>query len=197
MSLIPGVQLVRRADGSVAQLHALGMLKDGSRWLAYGEIKTGGSRFGGICCYATEDFVHWRDLGCALPVGASGGMTSPERIVERPRVLRCPANGLYVMYLHVDGEGDYRYAHVGTAVSERPEGPFQPLSTMRFGMNASRAGIWFPRTEIREPTSTGFQGTTCLWWRTWSVGVARTAASAMNPPSSCTGATGTTGLVRS
>lgn len=138
MSLIPGVQLVRRADGSVAQLHALGMLKDGSRWLAYGEIKTGGSRFGGICCYATEDFVHWHDLGCALPVGAPGGMTSPERIVERPRVLRCPANGLYVMYLHVDGEGDYRYAHVGTAVSERPEGPFRPLSTMRFGMNASR-----------------------------------------------------------
>lgn len=191
----------------MAQLHALGMLKDGGRWLAYGEIKTGGSRFGGICCYDTEDFVHWRDLGCVLPVGSPGGMTSPERIVERPRVLRCPATGLYVMYLHVDGEGDYRYAHVGTAISERPEGPFRPLSTMRFGMNASRDtfafqdrdGSGYLVSEDRDQGThiSGSQGTTCLWWRIWSVCVARTVASAMSPPSSCTGAAGTTGSARS
>lgn len=138
MAMIPGVQEVRGSDNSMAQLHAIGLLQDGKRWLAYGEVKRRGAAFQGVAVYATTDLVHWDDLGIALPLGSEGSMTGPDRIVERPRVLRCPSTGQYVMYLHVDGLGDYSYAHIGTAVSSDPRGPFIPLQTMRFGTNSSR-----------------------------------------------------------
>lgn len=138
MTMIPAVQTVQGNDGEAAQLHAIGLLQAGGRWLAYGEVKREGASFQGVAVYATTDFVHWEDLGLALPVGRPGEMTGPDRVVERPRVLRCPTTGLYVMYLHVDGLGDYTYAHVGTAISSDPLGPFVPLQTMRFGTKSSR-----------------------------------------------------------
>ncbi|MEK0307155.1 family 43 glycosylhydrolase [Bifidobacterium favimelis] len=138
MPMIDSVRLVRGRDGSAAQLHAVGLLHDGDRWLAYGEVKRQGPTFQGVALYATSDFVDWEDLGMALPVGRPGEMTGPDRVIERPRVLRCPATGLYVMYIHVEGSGDYSYAHLGTAVSPVPTGPFVPLQTMRFGTNPSR-----------------------------------------------------------
>jgi len=42
------------------------------------------------------------------------------------------------MYLHVDGENDYTYAHIGTAIADSPTGPFEFLNTMQFRGYESR-----------------------------------------------------------
>lgn len=125
MTTIKGVNLFRDEAGQVAQLHGIGVQRFGERWFAYGEVKTEGNLFQGVACYVTADFVHWRSAGVALPVGEPGDFLGPTRIVERPKVLRCPSTGKYVMFLHVDGENDYNYAHLGFAVADAPTGPFE------------------------------------------------------------------------
>lgn len=138
MATLHGATLFYDDKGAVAQLHGIGVQRFGDRWYAYGENKRNGHLFQGVACYSTDDMVHWRDEGIVLPAGERGSITGPDRIIERPKVLRCPSTGTYVMYLHVDGRGDYEYAHVGTAVSDSPTGPFEFLQTMQFRGYESR-----------------------------------------------------------
>ena len=138
MATLSGVQLFHDTDGGVAQLHGIGVQRFGDRWYAYGEIKHGGNLFQGVACYSTQDFASWHNEGVALPAGEPGSIIGPGRIVERPKVMRRPCDGMYVMYLHVDGENDYSYAHIGTAIADRPEGPYDMLSTFQFHGYESR-----------------------------------------------------------
>lgn len=138
MAIMQGVQLFRDDKGEVAQLHGIGVQRFDDVWYAYGEIKNNGNLFQGVSCYTTRDFVHWHDEGTVLRKGAAGTITSSKRVIERPKVLRCPSTGQYVMYLHVDGENDYSYAHIGTAASRCATGPFEFLNTMQFQGNESR-----------------------------------------------------------
>lgn len=64
-----GVQLFTDTDGSVAQLHGIGVQRFGDRWYAYGEIRNDGNLFQGIACYSTTNFVEWRNEGTVLEVG--------------------------------------------------------------------------------------------------------------------------------
>jgi hypothetical protein len=132
------VNLFRDDEGRVAQLHGIGILRSGDTWYAYGESKLNKALFCGVSCYSTRDFAHWHHEGTALRVGDEGSIVGPERIIERPKVMRCPATGRYIMYVHVDGEGDYSYAHIGTAVSDSPSGPFEFLTAMQFRGYESR-----------------------------------------------------------
>lgn len=131
MAQMNGVNLFRDDKGEVAQLHGIGVQKFGERWYAYGEIKFEGNLFQGVACYSTTDFVNWKNEGVVLPVEGEGSIVGPTRIVERPKVMRCPATGKYVMYLHVDGENNYSYAHIGVAVSDSPTGEFTFLNTIQ------------------------------------------------------------------
>ena len=143
MAAITSVQLFRDTQGEVAQLHGIGVLRHEGRWYAYGENKLNQALFCGTSCYSTDDLVTWRNEGLALPVGAEGTITGSDRIIERPKVMRCPSTGLFVMYLHVDGRGDYTYAHIGTAVSDSPTGPFTFLNALQFqGFESRDIGVF-------------------------------------------------------
>lgn len=143
MAEMNGVNLFTDNQGRTAQLHGIGVQRFGDRWYAYGEIKTQGNLFQGVACYSTTDFVAWRSEGTVLAVGESGTITGPERIIERPKVLRCPSTGWYVMYLHVDGENDYSYAHIGIAVGDAPTGPFTFLNTIQHqGFESRDIGVF-------------------------------------------------------
>ena len=143
MAWMNGVNLFTDDHGRTAQLHGIGVQRFGDRWYAYGEIKRSGNLFQGVACYSTRDFVHWTDEGVALPVGDEGTITGPGRIIERPKVMRCPATGRYVMYLHVDGEDDYSYAHIGVAVGETPTGEFTFLNTIQHkGFESRDIGVF-------------------------------------------------------
>lgn len=122
--------------GDVAQLHGVGIQHlDGLFW-AWGEDKTHGSTFGGVACYSSPDLATWTSHGHALSVDPAVPDLAPDRIVERPKVLRHP-DGTYVMLLHVES-ADYSDARVGWAVGDRPQGPFTYLRSERPLGNISR-----------------------------------------------------------
>ena len=78
---------------------------------------------GGFSCYRSRDLVSWHDCGCVLPSGAAP-------VMERPRVLRCPSTGRFVMWFHAD-DASYGLAQVGVAVADSPEGPFELVRMMQ------------------------------------------------------------------
>lgn len=131
MSTMNGVNLFRDNTGEVAQLHGIGVQRFGDKWYAYGEVKFNGNLFQGVACYSTNNFVDWTNEGIVLPVEGEDSIIGPKRIIERPKVMHCPATGKYVMYLHVDGENNYSYAHIGVAVGDSPTGEFTFLNTIQ------------------------------------------------------------------
>ncbi|WP_435172914.1 family 43 glycosylhydrolase [Actinacidiphila sp. bgisy145] len=114
--------------GRFAQLHGAGVLRIGDRFYAWGEDKSAGGTFAGIACYSSADLAAWRHEGTALAVG--DGDLAPGRVVERPKVLRHPRTGQYVMYLHIDS-ADYADARVGFATSDDPAGPYTYRGSVR------------------------------------------------------------------
>ena len=109
----------------------------GTEYYWYGEDKSGvtvGRRMDaiGIRCYRSRDLVSWHDCGLVLRSDPASELDvlRPSGVMERPRVLRCPATGRYVMWFHAD-DASYRVASVGVAVAERPEGPFELVRVMR------------------------------------------------------------------
>ena len=131
-----GVSLALDDHGQVAQLHGLGIQCFGGTYYAYGENKANGNRFQGVACYTSDDLAHWRSEGIVLGVRESG-LLAADTIAERPKVLRCPSTGEYVMYIHTE-RGDYNYAHIGVAVADNPLGPFRFLFSMQPFGNISR-----------------------------------------------------------
>ncbi|GAA1972236.1 ThuA domain-containing protein [Microbacterium pumilum] len=131
--IVPG-QVFLDDRGRVAQLHGIGVQPIGDRWYAWGEDKAAGDRFTAVVCYSSDDFATWRYEGDALAAGS--GELAPDRIVERPKVLRHP-DGHWVMLLHLDTPG-YETARVGYAVADDPAGPFEFRRSERPLGNESR-----------------------------------------------------------
>jgi hypothetical protein len=129
----PGTTFIDDA-GEIAQLHGVGIQRFGDRFYAWGEDKRAGSVFTAVACYSSLDLAEWRFEGNSLVVGE--GDLGPDRIIERPKVLRRP-DGAYVMFLHVD-TADYRFARVGYAISDNPVGPFRYVGSERPLGNVSR-----------------------------------------------------------
>jgi hypothetical protein len=127
-------------NGNALQLHGLGIVKVGATWYGFGEDKTGetasNSSFQDIPCYTSTDLGAWTYQGVALARQASGDL-GPDRIVERPKVIRNPSTGLYVMYVHIDSLS-YSDARVGVATSSTPCGPYSYRGSFRPLGNLSR-----------------------------------------------------------
>ena len=121
-------RLIQAHGGMIARFDGLwywyGENKDADN-IVEGGVVRGRVPFRGVSCYTSRDLHSWHFEGLALaPVEEPGHPLSPERIVERPKVLRCPATGQYVMWFHAD-RSDYTLAHAGLAVANRPQGPFR------------------------------------------------------------------------
>lgn len=129
--------------GRVAQLHGIGIQQLGETFWAWGENKEHGATFTSVAAYSSPDLVHWRFEGDALTPGE--GDLTPDRIVERPKVLQRP-DGAFVMLLHIDEvgldprSGTHRYvdARVGYAIADSPAGPFRYVHGARPLGNESR-----------------------------------------------------------
>ena len=91
---------------SVVSAHGANILYDGGRYYMFGENKTDSANvFTGFSCYSSADLVNWHYERIALKT-QPGGRMGPGRVGERPKVLRCPQTGEYVMLMHSD---DLRY----------------------------------------------------------------------------------------
>src|SRR5690349_9403547 len=109
--------------GEVVSAHGANILKDKGRYYLFGEAHTDSSNaFAGFHCYSSADLYNWRFESVALPVQSSGKL-GPGRVGERPKVMRCPQTGEYIMYMHVDTLG-YTDQFLGYATSPSITGPY-------------------------------------------------------------------------
>lgn len=109
--------------GNVVSAHGANIIRDNSRYYLFGEAHTDTSNaFVGFNCYSSADLYNWKFESIALPVQPSGKL-GPNRVGERPKVMKCPQTGEYVMYMHVDTLG-YVDQFVGYATSKSITGPY-------------------------------------------------------------------------
>lgn len=132
--------------GRPINAHGGGMLVHDGTYYWYGENKEGrtwlpestkaweGYRVDitGIRCYTSTNLARWRDEGLvlrAVPDQPNHDL-HPSKVCERPKVVRNPFTGKFVMWVHIDSE-DYQAARAGVAVADRPTGPFTYLESVR------------------------------------------------------------------
>jgi hypothetical protein len=135
MMIQPG-EIWNDTSGKPIQAHGGCILVDGDTYYWYGENKDTPNvpkEMGrlhrvdvvGVNCYSSKNLVEWKNEGVVLPaVHNTGHDLHPSQVVERPKVLKCPMTGQYVMWMHIDSP-DYRKACVGVAVSDSPTGQFE------------------------------------------------------------------------
>lgn len=136
-------------EGKLIQAHGGSILIDSETYYWFGEDKNGktvGQTQGlhrvdvvGIHCYSSQNLYDWKDEGIVLPADPDDPESDlhPSRVVERPKVIRNPRTGEYVMWLHIDTR-DYETARTGVAVSSKPCGPYRYEGSFRPNGNDSR-----------------------------------------------------------
>ncbi|MBW8889205.1 MAG: family 43 glycosylhydrolase [Fibrobacteres bacterium] len=87
-------------NGNPVNAHGGGIWFENGKYFFYGEYFSGGNNdFKAIAMYSSTDLANWTWVGKVLPVQA-GGELGPQRIGERPHILKCPGTGEYVMFIH-------------------------------------------------------------------------------------------------
>lgn len=139
-------------DGHFINAHGAGILSHKGTYYLFGEIKRGKTCLvpnqswedyrvdaGGVSCYSSKDLLHWKYMGVALAPETRD--TSSDlytgRVIERPKVLYNRTTGRFVMWMHID-RADYSYARAGVAESDRPEGPYHYIRSVRPNGQMSR-----------------------------------------------------------
>ena len=132
-------------QGNFINAHGAGLLHFGDTYYLYGEIKKGETRLvpgqdwedyrvpaGGISCYSSKDLLKWKYEGIALSATTKGADDDLDTggVIERPKVIYNEKTGKFTMWLHID-KPDYSFARAGVAISERPEGPYLYLGSLR------------------------------------------------------------------
>ncbi len=117
--------------------HGGGVLFHDGRYWWFGEHKgfdaEGHKAKVGVHVYSSANLADWKDEGIALAVS-----DDPEsdihtgNTIERPKVVRSPKTGKFVMFFHLefDGKG-YSAARVGIAVSDAVAGPYKFVRSLR------------------------------------------------------------------
>lgn len=115
------------------------MLREGGRYYLFGEFKDDhGNEFNGFSCYSSTDLVDWRFERIALPVQKDGRL-GPNRVGERPKVMKSPKTGEFVMFMHTD-DIKYKDPCVGYATSNTINGVYTFRGALE--MNGSPIRKW-------------------------------------------------------
>lgn len=122
-AIYPGVPVLDDR-GKTISAHGACIIEEKERYYLFGEIHSDTSNaFAGFSCYSSTDLRNWKFESVALSVQASGEL-SADRVGERPKVMKCPFTGEYIMYMHADSLG-YKNQFVGYATSPVITGPYQ------------------------------------------------------------------------
>jgi hypothetical protein len=110
-------------NGNVVSAHGANVVKDNGKYYLFGEYKSDSIiDFTGFSCYSSDDLYNWKFERIVLPVQESGKL-GPGRIGERPKVMKCPKTGEYIMYMHAD-DLKYKDQCVGYATSKTINGVY-------------------------------------------------------------------------
>ncbi|MBD0725838.1 glycosyl hydrolase family 43 [Flavobacterium sp. L1I52] len=111
-------------NSNVVSAHGANIVKDQGTYYLFGEFKKDTSNaFNGFSCYSSDDLYNWKFEKIALPLQKTGKL-GPNRVGERPKVMKCPKTGEYIMYMHADTL-TYKDQFVGYATSKKITGPFE------------------------------------------------------------------------
>lgn len=109
--------------GKTVSAHGANIVLDKGKYYLFGEYKTDSANvFNGFSCYSSVDLYNWKFEQIALPVQTAGKL-GPNRVGERPKVMKCPTTGEYILYMHVDTLG-YSDQFVGYATAHNITGPY-------------------------------------------------------------------------
>ncbi len=122
-SIVSGVSWFDQNNKEV-NAHGICVIKEGDLYYLFGEYKSDTSNaFPGFGCYSSLDLVNWKFERIVLPL-QKDGLLGPDRVGERPKVMKCPATGEFVMFMHCDDMG-YKDPHVGYASSTTIDGDYE------------------------------------------------------------------------
>ena len=111
-------------DGNILNAHGACIIEDNGRYYLFGEWKSDESNtFPGFSCYSSDDLVTWKFENVVLGV-QSDGILGHNRIGERPKVMKSPKTGEYVLFMHSDDMG-YNDPHIGYATSKTIAGDYE------------------------------------------------------------------------
>ena len=109
--------------GNTVSAHGANIVKEKGKYYLFGERHDDTSNaFVGFNCYSSTDLYNWKFERIALPQQQQGKL-GPKRVGERCKVMKCPATGEYVMYMHADTLG-YVDQFVGYATAKNITGPY-------------------------------------------------------------------------
>ena len=138
--------------GEHINAHGGGLLFHEGKYYWYGENRParGFTTEVGVEVYSSSDLLNWEDEGVALAVSEEAGHDIERGcIMERPKVVRNPKTGKFVMLFHLELKGQgYAAARVGFAESDSPVGPFRFIRSLR--PNAGKWPVDFSRRDIRK-----------------------------------------------
>lgn len=138
--------------GEHINAHGGGLLFHEGKYYWYGENRParGFTTEVGVEVYSSSDLMNWEDEGVALAVSEEAGHDIERGcIMERPKVVRNPKTGNFVMLFHLELKGQgYAAARVGFAESDSPVGPFRFIRSLR--PNAGKWPVDFSRRDIRK-----------------------------------------------
>ena len=163
--ITPGQEWPDR-KGEHINAHGGGLLFHEGKYYWYGENRParGFTTEVGVEVYSSSDLMNWEDEGVALAVSEEAGHDIERGcIMERPKVVRNPKTGKFVMLFHLELKGKgYAAARVGFAESDSPVGPFRFIRSLR-----PNAGKWptdFSRRDIRKAKKLKEAADYKEWW---------------------------------
>lgn len=109
--------LWKDTQGKSVQAHGGNFLKVGSSWYMVGEDRSASNQ--GVNMYSTTDFISWKFEGKIIPPSAYAS----DRFIERPKLMRCPSTGKFVVWCHYEGS-NYGPAEAASFVSDKINGPY-------------------------------------------------------------------------
>jgi hypothetical protein len=120
-TIVPGGDW-RAVDGSTIEAHEGGVLQVGGTYYLYGTDRSqNNSGFLGINLYSSTDLAHWTFVRQILKNTSDSALQNIR--LERPKMLRHPATGQYVLWFHYDSSS-YSTAQVACATSPTISGDF-------------------------------------------------------------------------
>lgn len=109
--------------GNTVSAHGANIVKENGTYYLFGERHEDGTNaFAGFNCYSSKDLYNWKFERIALPVQPEGKL-GPVRIGERPKVMKCPSSGEFIMFMHADTLG-YKDQFTGYATAKKITGPY-------------------------------------------------------------------------
>lgn len=130
-------------QGRPVNAHGACIVEEDGRYYLFGEWKSDTTNaFPGFACYSSTDLVNWTFERVALPLQESG-LLGPNRVGERPKVMRCPKTGEYIMLAHTD-DMRYKDPQVGLAVAKEITGPYTFKAPYSMRASPYGDGTWEP-----------------------------------------------------